>query len=275
VANTTQLDADLLRSWRLTLQANKRSVHTIRNYTMAATSLIDWLQAQGHSLQVQAITRRDVEGWQVHISERMQEASVATHHNCLKQLFAWLVDEQEIEASPMARMPVPKIPEPEVPVLKDDQARALLASCVGTDFQARRDHAILTLLLDSGLRRQEVTSRTVATLDRYLRTRKAHPWAGRTDQLWLGERGPIGIRTINDIVSRAGKRAGLGRVHTHQLRHTWASNAKEAGLGHDELKALGGWSSDRMLERYGRASLKRRAVASGRRASVVDRLARR
>ena len=304
MTNPTQLDADLLRSWRLRLQANKRSAHTIRNYLLAATDLLRWLQAEGRSLALADITRRTLEAYQVDVAQRMSEGSVQTRHKCLKQLFGFLVEEEELAASPMARMPIPAASEPDVPVLKDDEVVALLAGCAGTSHSQRRDHAIISLLLDSGLRREEVTmlgvadldqlehgvlavrgkggkhrlvaigDGTVATLDRYLRARRRHPWASRSDRLWLGQAGPITTRSLGEIVRKAGARAGLGRVHTHQLRHTWASNMKEAGVQHDELKALGGWSSDVMLARYGRASVARRAVASGRRLSTLDRLAR-
>lgn len=222
--NATQLDAALLRSWRLRLQANKRSHHTIRNYMAAATDLMAWLESDGHSMAVADIRRCDLEAHQVASAERLAEGTVATHHNCLKQLWAFLVEEGEITASPMARMPVPKASEPEVPVLSDADVVALLATCAGPSFMARRDHAILTLLLDSGLRREEITTLTLAslddlehgviavrgkggkwrqvaighgtaaTLDRYLRARRSHPWASRSDRLWLGGRGAIGVR---------------------------------------------------------------------------------
>lgn len=300
MTNDTKLDAELLRSWRLRLQANKRSSHTIRNYQEAASDLMGWLEAQGHSGRLCDIKRSTMEAYQVEAAERLSEGTMQTRHKCLKQLFAFLVDDEEIPTSPMGKMPLPAASEPEVPVLKDDEVLALLGSCAGS----RRDQAIITLLLDSGLRREEVTTLTVAdlddlehgviavkgkggkyrqvaigdgtvaTLDRYLRARRHHSWAGRSDRLWLGQNGPIGTRALGQIVSKAGRAAGLGRVHTHQLRHTWASNMKEAGVQHDELKALGGWSSDVMLQRYGRASVARRAVASGRRLSTVDRLAK-
>ena len=301
---TTHLDADLLRSWRLRLQAKGRSGFTVKNYLGAATDLMAWLERQGHSLAVADIKRSTMETYQVEASSRLSEATLATRHNCLKQLFAFLVDEDEIPVSPMAKMEVPAAPEPEVPVLKDDEVAALLASCNGTSFRDRRDSAIIGLLVDSGLRRAEVTSLTLesladlehgvisvlgkgarwrqvavgastaATLDRYLRARRRHAWASRTDSLWLGQKGPLRSFSVSAVVVARAKQANLGRVHAHQLRHTWASNMKEAGVQHDELKALGGWSTDVMLQRYGRASLKRRAVATGRRLSVVDRLGR-
>ena len=140
------------------------------------------------------------------------------------------------------------------------------------------EHGVITVCGKGNKYRQvAIGNGTVAALDRYLRARKRHSWSARSDRLWLGERGPIGMHTINEIVSKAGKRAGLGRVHTHQLRHTWASNMKEAGVQHDELKALGGWSTDLMLQRYGRATVKRRgcgyrtqAIRGGQASPQID-----
>lgn len=304
-AHTTQLDDDLLRSWRLRLMANRRSRYTVRNYLQAGQDLKAFMERQGCSMAVAAIKRSTVEAYQVDCMDRgLGEATICNRHKGLKQLFAFLVDDEEIDVSPMARMPVPAVTEPDVPVLSDADVAALLGVCSGSSFTQRRNLALLTLMLDSGLRLQEVTDLsleslatmedgvisvlgkgskwrdvaighgTVAALDRYLRIRRRHRYASSTDQLWLGQQGAITARSVGEIVAVTGRRAVLGAIHPHQLRHTWASNMKEAGAQHDELKALGGWSTDVMLQRYGRATLKRRAVASGRRLSVVDRLAR-
>lgn len=45
----------------------------------------------------------------------------------------------------------------------------------------------------------------------------------------------------------------------HQLRHAWADEGKTRGLSTEHLKVLGGWKTDQMLERYGRAGQAERA----------------
>jgi len=45
-----------------------------------------------------------------------------------------------------------------VPVLTDDELRALLDVCKGTGFDQRRDTAIVRLFIDSGIRRAEMLS---------------------------------------------------------------------------------------------------------------------
>lgn len=46
------------------------------------------------------------------------------------------------------------------------------------------------------------------------------------------------------------RRAGLGRLRFHDLRHTWASWLVEDGLDLRAVQELGGWSSLKLLERY-------------------------
>lgn len=50
----------------------------------------------------------------------------------------------------MSGIESPKIPEEPPPVLGQDELRQLLKACEGKDFAARRDTAIIRLLLDTG-----------------------------------------------------------------------------------------------------------------------------
>ncbi len=47
-------------------------------------------------------------------------------------------------------MKPPIVPEQPVPVVPEDGRRRLFAACAGKDFEARRDTARITILLDSG-----------------------------------------------------------------------------------------------------------------------------
>lgn len=46
------------------------------------------------------------------------------------------------------------------------------------------------------------------------------------------------------------EKAGVAGLRFHDLRHTWASWLAQAGVDHQHLRALGGWSSMAMVERY-------------------------
>ena len=51
----------------------------------------------------------------------------------LRILYAWLEEEKEITASPMAKMRPPIVPEQPIPIVPEDGLRRLLAACAGKD----------------------------------------------------------------------------------------------------------------------------------------------
>jgi len=90
----------------------------------------------------------------------------------------WLQSEGEADDDATAGIRTPAPGDPETPVLSSDEdLRALLAACAGTDFTARRDTAIVMLLLDGGLRRSSGAAPTPASRT-FIRMRSATP--GRT-----------------------------------------------------------------------------------------------
>ena len=67
-------------------------------------------------------------------------------------LYRWLEEEEDVP-NPMAKMRPPLVPEQPVPVITPDGLRQLLKACGGKGFEARRDTALIMLLLDTGARR--------------------------------------------------------------------------------------------------------------------------
>jgi integrase len=59
---------------------------------------------------------------------------------------------------------------------------------------------------------------------------------------------------LQDIPAKMWKKAladaGLSDLRWHDLRHTWASWLRQAGVSLDRLKELGGWQDDEMVQRY-------------------------
>ena len=96
---------------------------------------------------------------------RRSPSTAAAYYNVLKVLYAWLLDEQEIDADPMARMKPPIVPGKPVPIVSADGLKRLFAACAGASFQARRDTALIMLLLDTGARRAEMVGLTLTDVD--------------------------------------------------------------------------------------------------------------
>jgi len=117
-------------------------------------------------------------------------------------------------------------------------------------------------------------AKTAAALDRYLHARARFPKAGTTDVLWIGVRGPLGTAGIRSIVERRGEKAGIGHVHAHLFRHSFAHQWLADGGSENDLMRLVGWRTREMLNRYGASAPDARARAAyqpARRATGCER----
>lgn len=65
---------------------------------------------------------------------------------------------------------------------------------------------------------------------------------------------PFERRTIARYVESIAKRAGIGHIHAHQLRHTLATQAINRGMSLEAIAALLGHRSMRMTMTYARIS---------------------
>ncbi|MDP8905603.1 MAG: tyrosine-type recombinase/integrase [Chloroflexota bacterium] len=282
------------------LRAGNRSPATIKSYAEAVRQLDAFLEAKGMPRSVAAIRREHVESFLEDQLARLRPASAAARYRSLQQFFRWLVGEGEIAESPMARMRPPAIPEAPPAVLRREHIEALLKATAGTDFESRRDRAIVSLLLDSGMRRAELAgirledldmeredvivmgkgrrprvcpfeAETARDLSRYLKARAKRPDA-RSPWLWLGKKGRLTEDGIAQVLKRRGQEAGLeGRLHPHLFRHTFAHQMLSSGMQEGDLMRLAGWRSRQMLARYGASAADERARDAFRRIKAAQR----
>ena len=291
---------DLQQSFLRHLRAEGRSPATLRLYGQAITFFSRWLEGQGREATLDELNRAAIREWLAQLSESHEPGTVKVRYRGLHRFCSWLVDEDELEANPMATLSPPTLKMKPVPLVDDDQLAALLKACAGKEFSDRRDEALIRLMLDCGVRVSEACglrldqldldqgmaivtgkgakvrpvyfgARTTRALDRYVRARASHRWA-HLDSVFLTQRGALSPDGARERVKFRGALAGIDDLHPHRFRHTFAHDFLMSGGQERDLKRLAGWSSDSMLERYGASAADARAKAAAQRLKRGDRV---
>lgn len=179
------------------------------------------------------------------------------------------------------------LPEP----LKQAEVAALLEVCDRSTPVGRRDFAVITALYRLGLRSGEVSGLLLTDLDWRAGVVTIHGKGSRVDRLPVpvdvGEAiiaylrdgrpdtpartvfvravapfTPLVPSSLSCIVARAAKRAGLGTVHAHRLRHTTASQVLNAGASLEEVSHLLRHASPATTAIYAKTDLTRLTAIS-------------
>ena len=290
----------LVPDFERSLRAANKSPKTVAIYGDAARSMIEFFVAGGMPTDATKVRREHIETYIEDQIAKWRPATANQRYRSLIQFWKYLEEEGEIRTSPMSRMKPPRVPEALVPVVGEDDLKKLVGACEGKHFDDRRDMAMIRVLIATGMRAGELTGMRVAdldrdtqvafvvgkgrrpracpygakaaqALDRYLRVRKVHPHAD-SDWLWLGKKGRVTDSGLRQMVQRRAAEAGIGHIHPHQLRHTYAHSFLAEGGNEGDLMMLAGWRSRQMLQRSRAATAADRAQDAYRRMGIGDRL---
>lgn len=269
----------LRRSFVRHLAAERMAPATRAAYSATIAQLEAFLTAQRLPTTVRQLQPDHLEAFIVWLYERqLRPATILARHHALARFFGWLVDEGELTDSPMGQLPRPTALLPHPTVVSAGQVEALLAACAGFRFEDVRDAALIRVLVDTGLRLTEVAGRQVADIDfdlnavyvagagrapravpfdrpaaralqRYLAARASHDHA-HLPALWLGRRGRLTERGVDQAVRHRGQMAGMPNLRPHQFRHTFVQRYLLEGGDARDLLRLMGWRSRQLLSRY-------------------------
>ena len=273
VTRPSQLES-ALEGFMLDRQANACTPATCKYYRWLLTPLLTWLAKQGVT-EPSAVTATHIRAWLVELQARQAPNSVHHSYVVSKTFFAWLVNEDLLAASPMARVKSPKLPKEILPAYAPEDVRRLLQAC-----ERERDRAIILALLDSGLRASELCRLDVSDLNQKTgelrirlgkgrkdrttflggKSRKAvwkyllreRPSASGHEPLFLslqsGER--MTVSGLEQLLRRLGAKAEVADVTPHRFRRTFALWSLRSGMDVFALQKLMGHSDLSVLRRY-------------------------
>ena len=218
-----------------------------------------------------------------HEGERRAAHTVNGYCRVLRAFAGWLAEAGYVDAHPLEKFRPGRLPAREVePIAADDQQR-LLDACDPRSPLGLRDLAILSVLLDTGLRSSELCRLRVADLDlasgevrvrggkgardrtvalgqrarsmvdRYLQL--ARPWPDDpdpdADRVFLTrQRRPFTRYTLGRVLKRLAGRAKLANIHPHRFRHTFGVTYLRAGGDVLTLQRILGHTTLVMVNHY-------------------------
>ncbi len=266
-----------LRRYLRALASEQASPYTLKNYGAEIGQFLDYCAERGLT-KPKALDRAVVRDYLAELKEAgYATASIARRLFELRAFGDYLLRHGAWEGNLFRRIDAPRLPRRLPRVLSVEEVQRLLAVPDVSRPQGLRDRAILETLYASGVRVSELVGLDVDDLDlrrgelrvvgkgdkerlallgrpavaalrRYLADgRPALQREGRaTRALFLNRLGGrLSVRSVSEMVRRAGRSAGLSqRVTPHLLRHTFATHLLDGGadlravqelLGHESI----------------------------------------
>jgi site-specific recombinase XerD len=264
----------------------ERSPLTIKNYRCDLAAFATWFRdTTGEELTPALITPTDLRDYKRFLVDhrRLKPSSVNRQLATLKSFLTWAAAAGLLPAGPPPTLPKAVFQERRGPQWLDRREQYALRRVVERGGHVR-DIAMVTLLLNTGLRLQElctltwrdvqVTARTglmTVTRGKGAKRRQlplnaearralmglgyeAHE--GSSAPVFMGQRGRLTPSGVQRLLRAYAYAAHLEALSPHRLRHTFCKNLLDAGVGHEKVAALAGHESLETTRRYCTPSLR-------------------
>jgi site-specific recombinase XerD len=278
--------SDPIESFVGFLAQAERSPLTVKNYRGDLAAFTAWFdEINGEPMEPAKVTPTDLRQFKRWLVEqrKLKPSSVNRKLATLKGFLTWAAAAGIAPGLPVPAQgrswggprPVPQ--ERPGPRWLDRREQNALLRAVERAAKAR-DLAVVRLLLNTGLRVQELCDltwkdvalserkglltvrqgkggkRRQVPLNRDARaalTALGYPrHAGEEAVTLQGQRGPMTPRGVQTLLARYGAQAGLDDLSPHALRHTFCKNLIDAGVGLEQVAALAGHESLETTRRY-------------------------
>jgi site-specific recombinase XerD len=285
---TTITFSHAISGYLLYAEARRLSPHTISDYKNTFTKFAAHLQSD---LPLHLITPGHIEDF---LARQPVSAKTAlNYHTGLSALWTWAIKQRLVENHIPRSVDRPAPEKRAIEPYTQADLRAMLA-CLERSLpysrpvkrttshalpNASRDHAIILLLLDTGLRAAELCNLTFYQLDiknrrlrafgkgakeriipfssatgqaiwRYLTQRPGgEPSAG--DRIFITKDGaPMDRHRLDKLFASIGRRASIPNLNCHRFRHTFAINFLRNGGDVFSLQLLLGHTTMEMVRTY-------------------------
>jgi site-specific recombinase XerD len=217
-------------------------------------------------------------------AETVSKATVHCHVRSLRAFFNWLHREGLIKDNIVGNLKPPKIPRKIISTLSDDEIKVILDSFNQSNPTEFRNKTMFMILIDSGLRIGDLINLKMAgikqdgsilqvmgkgqkerivpiginaqrALQKYLFRYRQQPVNPEIDQVFISQYGcPLTYNGIKLALKRVAMASGVGRLHAHLCRHTFAIRFLNNGGDIFTLQHILGHSTLEMVRHYANVS---------------------
>ena len=311
--DTTNLSLDYaLEAFILNQRLRGNTTKTVKGYAWFVGRFIDWLSAYGVA-QITDITLPIVQEYQLYIDSKpsdtgkgtLSKRTVQTYMRHVRVFLTYCYDEDLIPEPLHTKLKLPKANRPAIEIITEDEVDIILASFSKSEM-GLRNTALVTLLLDSGLRLSEATGLLTENINfqrgyikilgkgrkerivpiglkvrhnmiKYVHKRRQADFPQDNAYFFLSkERKPLTQACISHLMRRLKKSTGIPRLHAHLFRHTFATNFLIHGLGDVyELSRILGHSDIKVTEGYLQLASFYTIIEKRKKLSYLDTIKRR
>ena len=227
------------------------STHTVSAYKKDLEQFAIFLSSNGEDIRWAEVTVNDIRSWMVEMSgSGMSQRSIRRKIQSLRAMYRWMMRRGMIADSPAeeiepakfdSRLPVYVRPADMEAVLNDSDVDP-------TSFEQVRNHLMVDMLYETGMRRAELISLTDANVDTSRCEMKVHgkrnKEVGHTTEFFVTAKGRALYPTlVYNVVTTALADIPLEHRSPHVLRHSFASAMLNDGAELNSVKELLGHSS--------------------------------
>ena len=253
----------MIQNFLIDQKLRGNSEKTISFYEATLGYFSDFIQDKEISLDV-------CRQYQFSLMERdLDSVSIQSYIRALRAFLSWLYSEGHISEDITKKFKLPKAESKVIDILSDEEIAAVLQACRESP-QSERDLAIIYLMLDSGLRLNEVVTAQADKLhlmERYLivsgkgNKQRIVPFGATTANYLidmatsgslfkLADGRPMSEHALKDLFRRIRNKSGVEKLYPHLLRHTFATRYLINGGNIFTLQAILGHTSLEMVKRY-------------------------
>jgi len=284
-------------------EVENSSAYTIINHRKQLGYFSAWLQENGIT-DTDAIRLAHLRGWMSYLQKtparhggKHSDATVYRYGMSMLAFLHWLEREEVIATPITTRFRLPHVEQKFIPTYTSGDIEKLLDACEeGDEAKPRlrkaltaRNRAVVTILVDAGLRRSEIVGLRLCDVDRELRLlvvhRKGNKWqqvpvsrdgfrplheyltkhrpylaklggsttARKEDAVFLSARGePMTPEALSLLFKRLKKRTGISdkRVSAHNCRRYMATTQLSAGRSPLDVQRQMGHTTLKMTNHY-------------------------